>query len=138
MAALLRDRHLYKCRAHPSCSKKVKKQKRQNERGRSCSQVKKRSSYYFTVAVKSSGDISAEPVRGKKIEELVVTDLDLCNDENRPSLTSGAAAEELQDVSSKSTIDEMADVITGSNQIGVESGNIPEKCRKNDRFSTTL
>jgi len=28
------------------------------------------------VAVKSSGDISAEPVRGQKIEEHVVTDLD--------------------------------------------------------------
>jgi len=25
MAALLRDRHLYKCRAYPSCSKKSKK-----------------------------------------------------------------------------------------------------------------
>ena len=91
--------------------------------------MKKHSSYYFTVAVKSSGDISAEPVRGQKIEEPVVTDLDLCNDENRPSLTSGAVAEESQDVSSKSTIDKMADAITGSNQIGLESGNIPEKCR---------
>jgi len=30
-------------------------------RGRSCSQVKKRPSDYFTVAVKSSGDISVEP-----------------------------------------------------------------------------
>ena len=64
----------------------------------------------FTVTVKSSGDISAEPVRGQKIEEHVVTDLELCNDENdetRPSLTSGAVAEECQEVSSKNTIDEM-------------------------------
>jgi len=50
----------------------------------------------FTVAVKSSGDISAEPVRGQKSEEHVVTDLDGRNDENRPSLTS-AVAEERQD-----------------------------------------
>ena len=58
--------------------KNVKQQKRQIERGESCSYVKKHSSYYFTVAVKSSGDISAEPVRGQKIEEHSVTDLDLC------------------------------------------------------------
>jgi len=38
------------------------------------------------VTVKSSGDISAEPVTGQKIEENVVTDLDLRNDENRLSL----------------------------------------------------
>jgi len=37
----------------------------------------------------------------QKIEEHVVTDLDLRNDENRPSLTSRAAAEERQDVSLK-------------------------------------
>ena len=59
------------------------------------------------MAVKSSGDISAEPVRGQKIEEHVVTDLDVRNDENRPSLTSGAAAEH-QEVSSKNTMDEFA------------------------------
>ena len=81
------------------------------------------------MAVKSSGDISAKLLRGQKIEEHVVTELDLCNDENRPSLTSGALAEERQDVSSKGTVDKMADVITGSNQIGLESGHIPEKCR---------
>jgi len=51
--------------------KNIKKQKRQNERGRSCSQVKKHSNDYFTMAVKSRGDISAEPVRGQKIEERV-------------------------------------------------------------------
>jgi len=33
-----------------------------------------------------------------------VTDLDLRNDENRPSLTSSAVAEERQDVSSKNAI----------------------------------
>jgi len=59
-----------------------------NERGRSCSQVKKHSSGYF--AVKSSGDISAEPVKGQKIEEYVVTDLYLRNDENILGLTNGA------------------------------------------------
>ena len=40
----------------------------------------------FTVPVKSSGDISAEPVRGQKIEEHVFTDLDLRNDEYRPAV----------------------------------------------------
>jgi len=38
----------------------------------------------FTMPVKSSGDVSAEPVRGQKMEEHVVTDLDLRYDENRP------------------------------------------------------
>jgi len=33
----------------------------------------------------SSGDISAEPVSGQKIEEHFVTDQDLRNDENRRS-----------------------------------------------------
>ena len=58
---------------------------------------------YFTVAVNFSKDISAAPVRGQKIEEHVVTDLDLRNDEYRPRLTSSAVAEEGQDVLSKST-----------------------------------
>jgi len=53
------------------------------------------------VAVKSSGDISAERVSGQKIEEHVVTDLDLRNDENKPSSTSSVVAEERKDVSSK-------------------------------------
>ena len=59
-----------------------------------------------------------------------MTDLDLRNDENRPSLTS-SAVEERQDVSSKNTIDEMADTITGGKEIGLWAlwpGNIPEKC----------
>jgi len=84
--------------------KNIKKEKRQNERGRSCSQVTKHSSYYFTVAVKSSGDISAEAVRAQKIEKHVVTDLDLRNDVIGHSLTNGAAAEDRQEVSSKNTI----------------------------------
>jgi len=73
------------------------------------------------VAVKSSGDISAEPVRGQKIEEGVVTDLRvyLLNDENRRSLTSGTVAQERQEVSSINTIDEMADPIIGGNDIGL-------------------
>jgi len=53
------------------------------------------------VAVKSSGDICAEPVRGQKIEEHDGTDLDLRSDEDRPSLTSDAVVEELQEVPSK-------------------------------------
>ena len=70
-----------------------------------------------------------EPVRGQKIEEHVVTDLDLRNDENTPIVTSRAVAEECQDVSSKNTIDEMADVITGGNDIGLWAlwpASIPE------------
>jgi len=81
------------------------------------------------VAVKSSGHISAEPVGGQKIEEYVVTDLDLRNDENTRSLTSSAVAEERQDVSSKNTIDEMADAITGGKDIGIWAlwpASIPE------------
>ena len=77
------------------------------------------------MAVKSSGGISAEPVRRQKIQEHVVTDLDLRNDENRPSLTSGAVAEERQEVSSKITIDELADAITGGKAIGLWSSNLP-------------
>jgi len=48
-----------------------------------------------------------------------VTDFDLRNDENRPSLTSSAVAEERQNVLSKNTMDEMADAITGGNDIGL-------------------
>jgi len=53
---------------------------------------------YFTVVVKSSEDTLAQPVSGQKIEEHVVTDLDLRKVENRPSSTSSALAEERQDV----------------------------------------
>jgi len=49
----------------------------------------------------------------RKTEEHVVADLDLRIDENRFSLTSSVVAEERQDVSSKNTINEMADTITG-------------------------
>ena len=59
-----------------------------------------------------------------------MTDLDLRNDENRPSLTSSAVAER-QDVSSKNTVNEMADAVTGGNHIDLWAlwpANIPEKC----------
>ena len=82
------------------------------------------------MAVKSSGDISAEPVRGQKIEEHVGIDLDVHNDEIRPSLTSGALAEERQDVLSKNAIDELADTITGGKEIGLWLSNIPENIRE--------
>ena len=45
--------------------------------------------------------LSAEPARGRKIEEQVVTDFHAHNDENRSSVTSSAVAEERQDVSPK-------------------------------------
>ena len=80
------------------------------------------------MAVKSSGDISEEPVRRQKIE--VVTDLDQRNDDNGPSLTSGAAAAEHQKVSSKNTIDELSDAITGDKDIGLWPSNIPERMRE--------
>ena len=50
------------------------------------------------MSIKSSGDISAEPERRQKTEEHVGTDLDVRNNENRSSLTSGAEAEECQDI----------------------------------------
>ena len=71
------------------------------------------------MAVKTSGDFSAEPVRAQKIEEHVVTDLDPCNDENRPSLTNSAVTEERQDVSSKNTLNEMAHTITRGINVGL-------------------
>ena len=43
----------------------------------------------------------------------------LRNDENRPSLTCSAVADERQDVSSKNMVDEMADAITGGNGVGL-------------------
>jgi len=57
-----------------------------------------------------------------------VTDLDLRNDENRSSLTSGAVAEERQEVSSKNTIYEIAEAITTGKDIGLWEANIPKKC----------
>ena len=81
------------------------------------------------MAVKSSGDMYAEPARGQKIEEHV-THLDLRNDEDRPSLTSGAVAAERQEVPSKNTIDEMADAISVGKDIRLWSFNIPEEMQK--------
>jgi len=69
-------------------------------------------------------------VRGQKVEEHAATDLDLRNDENRPSLTSGAEAEDRQEVLSKNTIDELADAPTVGNYIGLWSSNIPEEMQK--------
>ena len=66
----------------------------------------------------------------QKVEEHVVTDLGVRNDDNRPSSTSCAAAEELQEVSSKNTIDELSDAFTGGKDIGLWSSNIPEKLRE--------
>jgi len=69
-------------------------------------------------------------VRGEKIEEHIVTDLYLYNQENRPSLTSSAVAEH-QDVSLKNTIDEIAEAITGSNDVSfwfLWPVHIPKKC----------
>ena len=80
--------------------------------------------------MKSSGDIFAEPVRGQKINEHVVTDLDVRNNDNRPSLISGSAADERQEVSSENTIDEFSDAITGGKDIGLWSSNTPEKLRE--------
>ena len=59
--------------------------------------------YYSGVTMKSSEDISPEPVRGQEIEKRAVTDFFPRNSVNRPSLTSGAApvAEERQETSSK-------------------------------------
>ena len=68
------------------------------------------------MAVKSSGDISAERVRGQKIEEHVVTNLDVRDDNNRPNLNSGAA-EEREEVSLENTIDELSNAITGGKDI---------------------
>jgi len=78
--------------------------------------------------MKSSWDIPAEPVRGQKIE--IGTDLDLRNDDNRPSLIGGATAEERPEVSSKNTIDELSDAITRCKDISPWSSNIPEKKRE--------
>ena len=50
----------------------------------------------------------------------------LRNDDNRPGLTSGAAAERRK-VSSKNTIDELSDAITGGRDIGLWASNKPEK-----------
>jgi len=80
------------------------------------------------VAVKSSGDISAEPVRGQKIKEQVVTDLDVLNHANRPSLTSLVAAEECQEISSENAIDELAVATIRGKNIGLWLCNMPKKC----------
>jgi len=71
-----------------------------------------------------------DPLRGQNIEEHVVTDLDVPNNDNRPSLISGSAADERQEVSSTNTIDELSNAITGGTDIGLWSSYIPEKIRE--------
>jgi len=58
-----------------------------------------------------------------------VTDLDVRSDDSRPNLTSGAAAEESQDVSTINTTDGLSGAVTGGKDIGLWSSNIPEKMR---------
>jgi len=85
--------------------------------------------YYSAVTMKFSGHSSADPVvRRQKIEEHFVTHLVLRNNENRPSLTSGAApvAEELHEASSNNTIEEMTAAITGCKDIGLWLANLPK------------
>ena len=52
------------------------------------------------------------------------------NDDNRPTLTSGAAAEERQEVSSKNTIDALSDANTEGKTIALWLSNILEKMRE--------
>ena len=60
----------------------------------------------------------------QKIEEHVVTALDVRNDNSRPSSTSCAAAEERQKVSFKNTIDELSDAFAVGKDVGLWcSGN---------------
>jgi len=93
------------CRTYPNGSKKRKKAIEENMREED-------------VAAKS------------RIIQVTVTDLNQRNDESRSSLTSSAISKVRQDVSSKNTIDEMADAITVGNKIGLWAlwpANIPEK-----------
>jgi len=68
------DRHLNKCGAHGSGFKRCKKQEAKTREEEVETKSRNIQVTIFAVAVKSSGDISAEPVRGQKIEEHVVTD----------------------------------------------------------------
>jgi len=83
-------------------------------------------------------------VRGQKIEEHAVTDLVLRSNENKPSLTSGAApaAEERQEASSKYTLDVMASTIIGVKDICLWVVNITTNAgllvKKLNRYSSTL
>ena len=64
-----------------------------------------------------------------------VTDLNLRNNENRPSLTSSAAAEERNDVLSKNTIDEMADAIVHQHQRVSSTAPLGALCVEPTRFT---
>jgi len=91
------------------------------------------SSEYFTVAVKFSKDISAEPVRRQKIEEHVVTDLDLRNDEYRPGLTSNAVADLRNDEYRPSlTSSAVADLCNDEYRPGLTSSAVADL--RNDKY----
>jgi len=99
-------------------------------RGRSCSEVERDSRSLFYSDNEVQWRHFVEPLSGQKIEEHAVTDLDPRNDENRPSLTSGTPpVTDRQEVSSKSTVDEMANATTRGNNIGLWPANIPERMR---------
>jgi len=122
------DRHLYKCRANSSGFIKRKKQKRQKRERKKLqlSQEKSKLPFYSGSEVQRRHFCGA--CRRTEIEEHAVTDLDLRNDENRSSLTSGAVVEERQEVSSKNTMYEIAEAITTGNDIGLWEANTPKKC----------
>jgi len=72
------DRHLNKCRAYPSGTENRKKLKEAKMREETFGAMSRKiQDYGSAVTVKSSGDISAEPVRGQNIEGHALTDLDL-------------------------------------------------------------
>jgi len=74
-----RDCHPYKCRAYPSDLKNVKKQKRQKWERTKLQPSQETFKLLFTVAVKPSGDISAEPAEGQKIETCCKTGWGTCD-----------------------------------------------------------
>ena len=111
-----RGRHLYKRRVYPRGSKKRKKQKRQKSERKKFQSSQEIFKLLFYRSSEAQRRHYCGTCKRKEVEEHVVTDLDLHNDENKPS---GAVAEERQKVSSQSTIDEMVDAITGCNNIGL-------------------
>jgi len=61
----------------------------------------------------------------RKSKNMLLQVLDVRNDDNRPSLTSSAAADYRQEVSSKNTVDELTDAIFEDIDIGLWLPNIP-------------
>jgi len=124
------DRYLNKCRADPSGSERHKKSKRQKWERKKLQLSQETFKWLFY----SDSEVQRRHFCGtcKRTEKRkTCCDGDLRNDENRPSLTSSAVAEERQYApSSKNTIHGMADAITGGNDIGLCAlwpANIPEK-----------